>query len=158
MLSLDKMTTGFAVGECFSSYEELQQKADFYQKEKFVQLTHRNSKTLEAARKRVPKRVEIAKQALRHYSVHLACVFGDKKYKSRGSGHRPIQRFVYEALVSGYRRITLSPMMLYPNCSTVKIGCSAGIKLQMSDDCQSLTVTEVLEEHNHVLDKVRYYI
>ena len=46
------MTT-FAVSECFSSYEELAKKVDTYQKEKYVQLTHRDSRTLEAASKRV---------------------------------------------------------------------------------------------------------
>ena len=43
---------------------------------------------------------------------------------------------------------------VYSNCSTVNIGCNAGMKLRLSDDCQSLTVTKVLEEHNHEVDKV----
>ena len=38
--------------------------------------------------------------------------------------------------------------------STLKQECSAGIKLKMSSDGQSLVVTEVLEEHNHIVDKV----
>ena len=80
------MTT-FAVSECFSSYEELAKKVDAYQKEKYVQLTHRDSRTLEAA----SKRVEIANKGLRYYSVHLACVL---KYMSKGSGQRPTQRYV----------------------------------------------------------------
>ena len=87
------MTT-FAVSECFSSYEEPAKKVDAYQKEKYVQLTHRDSRTLEAASKRVPKRVEIANKGLRYYSVHLACVFGGKKCTSKGSGQRPTLRYV----------------------------------------------------------------
>ena len=84
--------TAFVVGEKFGSYEDLQKKVDVYQKEKYVQLTHRDSRTLDAASKRVPKRVEIANKELRYYAVHLACVFGGKKYRNKGSGQRPSQR------------------------------------------------------------------
>ena len=49
-----------AVGESLSSYEELHKKVGAYQKEKCVQLTHRDSRELEAASKWVQKRVEIA--------------------------------------------------------------------------------------------------
>ena len=37
----------FVVGESFSSYTQLQEKIESYQKEKFIQLTHRDSRTLE---------------------------------------------------------------------------------------------------------------
>ena len=92
------MTT-FAVGESFSSYEELQQKITNYQKEKYVQLTHRDSRTIEAARKCVLKRVEFANPTLHYYSVHFACNFGGKKCMNRGSGLRPNQRFVYKSVI-----------------------------------------------------------
>jgi len=82
----------FVVGECFDSYEELDERVKAYQKENFVQLTHRDSRTLEAARKRVPKRVEEAKNGLQYYSVHLACVFGGKNCVGKGTGQRPLQR------------------------------------------------------------------
>lgn len=39
--------------------------------------------------------------------------------------------------------------------STLKQGCSAGIKLWLSEDRQFLTVTDVAEDHNHEVDKVR---
>ena len=71
------MTT-FAVGESFSSYEELQKKVDAYQKKwKCVQLTHRDSRAIEAASNRG------SKAGGNRYSVHLACVFGGKKYTDR---------------------------------------------------------------------------
>lgn len=41
-----------------------------------------------------------------------------------------------------------------PFCSTLKQGCTAGIKLSLSDDRQCLKVTEVSEEHNHETSKV----
>ena len=82
----------FVVGESFSSYTQLQEKIESYQKEKFVHLTHRDSRTLEKARMRAPKRIESANSALVYYTLHFACVFGDKKHKSEGTGQRSKQR------------------------------------------------------------------
>ena len=59
----------FVVGECFGSYQELDQRVKTYQKEKFVQLTHRDSRAFEDARKRVPKRVEGAKNGLTVFMI-----------------------------------------------------------------------------------------
>ncbi len=44
--------------------------------------------------------------------------------------------------------------MYYVVRSTIKQGCTAGIKLKLSDDGQTLTVTSVSVDHNHVIDKV----
>ena len=90
-----KNMASFVVGECFSSYEELDRRVKEYQKEKFVQLTHRDSRTLQTARKRVPNRVEGAKSALKYYTVHLACVFGGKRYASKATGQRSRQRYIH---------------------------------------------------------------
>ena len=87
----------FEIGECFSSYSDLESKVKSYEKSRSVQLTHRDSRTLEAARKRVPKRVEGANAELKYYSIHLTCLFGGKKYKSKGSGERVHLRYVYRA-------------------------------------------------------------
>ena len=40
--------------------------------------------------------------------------------------------------------------------STLKQGCNAGIQLCLSEDKQCLKVTEVNEEHNHVVSKVSF--
>ena len=79
---------GFAVGERFDSYDDLIFKVKAFKKAMSVQLTQRDSRTLEAARKRVPKRVEVTKAELIYYSIHFACVFGGKKYKNKGTGQR----------------------------------------------------------------------
>ena len=84
--------TGFVVGESFTSYKQLEEKVKIYEKSNFVQLGHRDSRTLEAARKRVPKRVEGANNELKYYSIHLTCVFGGKKYKNKSTGKRLNQR------------------------------------------------------------------
>ena len=86
--------TKILVGDLFNSYEELEAKITSYQKNNFVQLARRDSRTLDLARKRVPKCVKRANSALVYYSIHYACVFGGKKYKNEGTGQRSQQRFV----------------------------------------------------------------
>ena len=39
--------------------------------------------------------------------------------------------------------------------STLKQGCTASIKVTLSDDCQYLEVVDVNESHNHDMSKVR---
>ena len=64
--SCNKMATKtkILVGDLFNSYEELEAKVTSYRKDNFVQLARRDSRTLDVARKRVPKRVERANSAL----------------------------------------------------------------------------------------------
>ena len=83
----------FAIGETLSSYDDLQKKLAKFEKSHSVQLTQRDSRTLEAAARRVPKRVKNANAALVYYSINFSCVFGGKKYNSKGSGKRPHQRY-----------------------------------------------------------------
>ena len=80
----------FAVGDTFSSYDDLKKKLAEFDS---VQLTQRDSRTLEAAARRVPKRVKNANTALVYYSISFSCVFGGKKYNNKGSGKRPHQRY-----------------------------------------------------------------
>ena len=87
-------TCSFHVGESFSSYTALESKIKSYEKSRSVQLTHRDSRTLDGARKRTPKHVQGAKQELVYFSMHLTCVFGGKKYKMRGTGERNHSRLV----------------------------------------------------------------
>ena len=49
----------FSVGDIFSSYTSLKERIKQYEVERSVQFTHRDSRTLEIAKKRVP--------------VHVAC-------------------------------------------------------------------------------------
>ena len=48
----------------------------------------------DAASKRVPKWVEISNKVLCYYVVHLACVFGGKKYRNKGSRQRLSGRYL----------------------------------------------------------------
>ena len=51
-----------------------------------VQLSRRDSRTLETAQKRVPKRVGVVKAELIYYNIYFTCVFGGKEYKNKGTG------------------------------------------------------------------------
>ena len=82
----------FHVGEIFDSYSTFQSKLKIYEDKKSVQFTHLDSRTLDNARKRVPKRVEGANPDLKYHSISLSCVFGGKDYKCKGNNIRANQR------------------------------------------------------------------
>lgn len=63
--------------------DELKKKLANYEKAKSIQLSHRDSRTLDAARKRVPKRVKTAKQELVYHNITLSCVFGGRRYNNK---------------------------------------------------------------------------
>ncbi len=90
MTSSDSVS--FVIGEKFSSYDNLKDKISSYESTKCVQLYHSDSRTLEAAKNRVPCKVAKANHELVYYCINLACVFGGRKYRNRGSGKRPHQR------------------------------------------------------------------
>ena len=81
----------FCLGELFSSYHDLQTKVKAYEKQAAVQLTHRDSRTLEGMKTRAPNRVKAANFQLIYYSICLCCVFGGKNYKNKSSGQRGTQ-------------------------------------------------------------------
>ena len=65
----------FVGGETFASYTELEKKIKTYEVNKFVQLAHRDLRTLEAAMKRVPKRVEGANKDVCAIIVSIPYVY-----------------------------------------------------------------------------------
>jgi len=71
----------FQVGYTSSSYEEFKKHLEEFERINFVQLVHRDSRTLMAAAKRAPKVMEKANKELLYYTIVLTCVFGGKKQK-----------------------------------------------------------------------------
>ena len=71
----------FLVGDTFSSYNELLWRVKFFEETTYSQLVHRDSRTLEAAAKRVPKKVEKANKELVYYTINLTCVLAGKSTK-----------------------------------------------------------------------------
>uniref|UniRef100_A0A1X7UT13 ZSWIM3 N-terminal domain-containing protein n=1 Tax=Amphimedon queenslandica TaxID=400682 RepID=A0A1X7UT13_AMPQE len=121
------MKADIIFGDKFSSENKLEAKIASYQNKNFVQLTRQDSRTLDHALKRHPKRMERANPALLYYTIHFACVIGGKGYKNEGTGQ-------------GLQQLT------------IKQSCKAGIKEILRDDAQSL-VTEVVQDHNYEVDK-----
>ena len=74
----------------FATYEELRSFIADYQLENKVQLYIRDSRTIDAAQKCLPKRQLNA--VLQYYQVTYCCVHGGRHYKSYGSGIRPNQQ------------------------------------------------------------------
>ena len=84
----------FSVEDTFSSYNELLGRVKSFEETTYSQLVHRDSRTLEAAAKRVPKKVGKANKELAYYTINITCVFGGgKKYQNRGTGIRSQQRY-----------------------------------------------------------------
>lgn len=141
----------FSVGDTFSSYKELEARVKLYEASHSVQLSHRDSRTLQGAKKRAPHRVAEANSDLLYYTIRLVCIFGGKKYQNRGTGERACQRYVCRA------DICFSSFLNHIFLSTIKQGCTAEIKLSLTEDGQKLIVTAVNESHNHELSKVKCF-
>ena len=62
-------------------HNELLGRVKSFKETTYSQLLHKDSRTLEAAAKMVPKKVEKAIKELVYYTVNLTCVFGGKKYQ-----------------------------------------------------------------------------
>ena len=76
----------------FDSFDELQSRIKEFEVASNVQLTHKDSRTLTAVKKQVPKRVEKANQNLVYFSIDLTCLCGGKGYQEKGSGLRHHKR------------------------------------------------------------------
>lgn len=78
----------FLVGEKFFSLEELNKAKLEYERTNFVNMTMRDTKSLESVSKVAPKRVRGARAELRYYTVRLCCTFGGKRFKKQGNNKR----------------------------------------------------------------------
>ena len=77
-------------GKEFSSFEELSENVVKWEKENFVTLYTRSSRSVVAARRRSPNRVYNDK--LQFAELDYACVHGGREYKSKATEMRPRQR------------------------------------------------------------------
>lgn len=74
----DKENPLLKIGHRFYSIEEVERAKELYEQKHFCELWKRDSRTLESAKKRVPKRVKHAEISLQYYSLKLSCKFGGK--------------------------------------------------------------------------------
>ena len=72
-----------AVGEEYSSYQELSSAIRHWEGSNFVTLYTRSSRSVEASRKRAPKRK--FNDELKFSELDYACVHGGREYKSKST-------------------------------------------------------------------------
>lgn len=75
----------FSIGERFSSYKDLEEKIKLYEVSNYCQLWKRDSRTVEAARKRLSQHLA---DDIQYYEVTFGCIHGGRKFKGRGEGKR----------------------------------------------------------------------
>ena len=81
----------------FSSYEELQSKVDLYQKTKYLCLSKRTSRTIDAAIKQKSLSQDSIsaekRTSLKYYMIKYTCIHGGRAYRNRSTGKRSSSTF-----------------------------------------------------------------
>ena len=115
------MSSVFYVGQRFDSFNELSQAIKQYQKENLCVLVTRDSRSIEAAQKRLANK-----------TLNPALKYNDVKYTCQhGGDYRERQR-------KGLRQT-----------STSKIGCPFSLQFRTTEDGQQLELKGWLNSHNH---------
>ena len=80
------------VGTEFSSFNELSKALEAFESEQKVTYWRRDSRTLQAARKRG---IDVdLDENIKYYELKYACLNGGRSFKSTSTGKRPRQRYV----------------------------------------------------------------
>jgi len=118
--------SSLCVGAEFISFSELEMRICRYESENFVELYIRSSRTIDAMKKRAPKK-NFAPQLL-FGDLQYACIHGGQKYKSKSTGARPQQH-------------------------TFQLECPFQLKISSSVDSTRLMVKVMNEQHNHEMSE-----
>lgn len=81
--------TNIQVGTVFDSFSALEEEINKFQKENSVQFYIRDSRKIEAAKRRAPNRNFNA--SLVYSEIVYCCIHGGKAFKSESKGERPNQ-------------------------------------------------------------------
>ena len=136
----------FSVGREFHSFDELTSAVKGYKYANSVTLYTRSSRSIEAAKKRAPKRHFW--EGLVHSEIDYACTTWQPPLQVEFKGDSEITK------VSAACLICARDIGLLICCSTFLKECPFIIKIRTSGDGQKLCVKEVSGEHNHELSKV----
>ena len=119
----------FEVGKLFASYSTLDQDIKLFEREQFIQLYKKESRTIAAAQKRCPNKS--FNEDIKYSEIAFACVHNGK-YKSKAtSGERPNQK-------------------------TGKIGCEFVIKFRATADGQHLMCSCLKDTHSHEVSEMAF--
>ena len=119
----------FYIGQRISCIDELERLIKDYEDLTFCELWKNDVRTLRAAVKKVPRKVELADPALKYYALLLSCKFGGEPRKRTD-------------------RIRKT--------KTFRQGCPFEIYIRLATDGQSPEVNCIKELHNHELAKELY--
>ena len=75
----------FSIGKKFNSFADLQERLLVYESSTYTKLWRRDSRTVEAARKRINRPIS---DAITYYEMTYSCIHGGKKFSARGEGKR----------------------------------------------------------------------
>ena len=78
----------FSVNDVVNSFEELERKIKQYRVKKQVQLWRRDSRTIEAASKRIDRYLD---ELVKYYELTYSCIHGGRKFQAKGEGKRATQ-------------------------------------------------------------------
>ena len=85
------MAVDIKEGDEFSNFEEFKVKLDDFMREKNVQFTLADSKTVESANKKAGKKAKLYKEDFKYRFAKFRCKHGGEK-RTTGCGIRPGQR------------------------------------------------------------------
>ena len=117
------------MGQLYSSYSDLEEKIKAFETATFVKVYKKESRTIEAARKRCPNKN--FSEDIKYSEVAFACIHNGKYKPNTKSGARPNQK-------------------------TSRIGCPFVLKLRTTADGQHLMVTSFVTDHNHEVSSSDY--
>nr|XP_047142077.1 uncharacterized protein LOC124816542 [Hydra vulgaris] len=88
------MSTSFACKDIFLSFEDLKSTIKKYEDSHFVQLWIRDAKTIEAARKTIPRKAASIAPQIKYYYIKYCCIHGGKKFTNKGNGKRQTSTYI----------------------------------------------------------------
>ena len=117
------------MGKFYSDYDDLDKVVKQFEQDNYVKLYKKESRTIEASKKRCPNRKFNPK--VKYSEVSFACIHNGKYKPNTKTGERP-------------------------NHKTNRIGCGFVIKLRSTADGQHLMVTSFVDSHNHDISKEEF--
>ena len=93
MLEMDSSSSEevkFTIGKNFRFFSELKDKVEDFEKANFIQLYIRQSRSVEAAAKRAPKKQ--FNEEIKYSEIEYSCIHGGRVFKSTSTGERPNQK------------------------------------------------------------------
>ncbi|XP_065645990.1 uncharacterized protein LOC136076621 isoform X3 [Hydra vulgaris] len=120
----------FSCSDSFASFAVLKEAIRKYEDTSFIKLWVRDARTIEAARKSIPKKAALMAADIKYYFIKYCCIHGGQKFKYCGKGKR--------------------------KTSTFKKDCPFYLNFKASEDGQFLVLHTMNNTHNHEVSEILY--